>query len=197
MTATSLQQWIEHPEQLNRDTLYELRMLLARYPYFQTLRLLYLKNLYLLHDSNFGAELHKSVLYVSDRRMLFYLIEGEKYILRPLSTDATETEWVDEPGVDRTMSLIDAFLASAPQEPQVQPDYVMDYTAYLLEDNLVPESEVPLKGQELIDDFMDKEAKGDTLNLKGNQDEYVEEEVVMEDSDDDCFTETLAKIYIK
>lgn len=52
MTPTHLQQWIQHPETLNRDTLYELRTLVARYPYFQSLRLLYLKNLYLLHDIN-------------------------------------------------------------------------------------------------------------------------------------------------
>ena len=45
MTSVNFQQWIQHPETLNRDTLYELRNLLARYPYFQSLRLLYLKNL--------------------------------------------------------------------------------------------------------------------------------------------------------
>ena len=82
MTPTHLQQWIQHPETLNRDTLYELRTLVARYPYFQSLRLLYLKNLYLLHDINFGAELRKAVLYVADRRVLFYFIEGDCYTLK-------------------------------------------------------------------------------------------------------------------
>ena len=46
---------INHPELLNRDTLYELRSIVARYPYFQTARLLMLNNLYLLHDADFGA----------------------------------------------------------------------------------------------------------------------------------------------
>ena len=55
MTSVNFQQWIQHPETLNRDTLYELRNLLARYPYFQSLRLLYLKNLYILHDISFGG----------------------------------------------------------------------------------------------------------------------------------------------
>ena len=84
MTSAYLQQWIQHPEMLNKDTLYELRTLLVRYPYFQSLRLLYLKNLYLLHDVTFGAELRKSVLYVADRRVLFYLIEGDRYRLKSL-----------------------------------------------------------------------------------------------------------------
>ena len=83
MISANLQQWIQHPETLNKDTLYELRTLVTRYPYFQSLRLLYLKNLYLLHDISFGAELRKAILYVADRRKLFYLIEGERYILKP------------------------------------------------------------------------------------------------------------------
>ena len=33
---------IKHPEQMDRETLYELRSLLALYPYFQTARLLML-----------------------------------------------------------------------------------------------------------------------------------------------------------
>ena len=62
MTSVNFQQWIQHPETLNRDTLYELRNLLARYPYFQSLRLLYLKNLYILHDISFGASSVSSVV---------------------------------------------------------------------------------------------------------------------------------------
>ena len=79
MTSVNFQQWIQHPETLNRDTLYELRNLLARYPYFQSLRLLYLKKLYILHDISFGGELRKAVLYIADRRQLFRLIEGDRY----------------------------------------------------------------------------------------------------------------------
>ena len=78
MIQQQLYEWITHPERLNRDTLYELRTLLARYPYFQTVRLLYLKNLFLLHDITFGEELRKAALYVAARKFLFYLIEGER-----------------------------------------------------------------------------------------------------------------------
>jgi hypothetical protein len=38
MISANLQQWIQHPETLNKDTLYELRTLVTRYPYFQSLR---------------------------------------------------------------------------------------------------------------------------------------------------------------
>lgn len=140
MTPTHLQQWIQHPETLNRDTLYELRTLVARYPYFQSLRLLYLKNLYLLHDINFGAELRKAVLYVADRRVLFYFIEGDRYTLKSRKVSSLFSGDLEkEPSVDRTLSLIDAFLATVPEEhsQHTELDYAVDYTAYLMQEEPV------------------------------------------------------------
>ena len=207
MTPTHLQEWIRHPETLNRDTLYELRTLVARYPYFQSLRLLYLKNLYLLHDGNFGAELRKAVSYVADRRVLFYLIEGDRYALKsqkasPLFSDDLEKE----PSVDRTLSLIDAFLATAPEEhsQSTELDYAVDYTAYLMQEehpgvDAEEETEVPkLRGHELIDDFIQKsespDAPDERRELPAGESAAPP---VSEELDDSCFTETLAKIYVK
>ncbi len=161
MTAVQLQQWIQHPETLNQDSLYELRTLVARYPYFQSVRLLYLKNLYLLHDVSFGAELRKAVLYVADRRSLFYLIEGENYKLNRNEQSVSILE-KDEPGIDRTLFLIDAFLSKMPdvQSQTSELDYTMDYTAYLLHDDkaddVVENKMRPLRGQDLIDGFLNK-----------------------------------------
>ena len=166
MTSAYLQQWIQHPEMLNKDTLYELRTLVARYPYFQSLRLLYLKNLYLLHDITFGAELRKAVLYVADRRVLFYLIEGDRYTLKSRKPSLLSSKVLEEEhSVDRTLSLIDAFLATIPEEHSqvTELDYTMDYTTYLLQDDGQSDSapddgqEAPkLRGHELIDGFIRK-----------------------------------------
>ena len=203
MNAWSLQRWIAHPEELNKDTLYELRTLLARHPYSQLLRLLYLKNLYLLHDATFGSELRKSAFFIADRRVLFYLIEGEKYKLQKHRRETiAQGELAEEPSLDRTLSLIDAFLMETPEADafQDQLDYSVDYTAYLLQPAL-PASE--LKGQDLIDGFIAKAEQGLSMKLKPLDEE---EEAKIEgpsfsyseeDEDDTCFTETLAKIYIK
>ena len=43
-----LGQLIKHPELLDKETLYDLRSLVALYPYYQTARLLMLQNLYQL-----------------------------------------------------------------------------------------------------------------------------------------------------
>ena len=175
-SPAQMQQWMSRPETLDRESLYELRALLARYPYYQLAWLLYLKCLYLLHDASFGTELRRAVPYVADRRMLFYLIEGDRYDLRPLRQQAVQALVADgEPGVDRTLSLIDSFLASTPDSPSgpsaQAASLASDYTAYLLtlddapldddEDAQAPVDAPPAdeategqRRQSLIDDFL-------------------------------------------
>ncbi|KAA6310648.1 hypothetical protein EZS27_038081 [termite gut metagenome] len=196
MTAANLQQWISSPELLNKDTLYELRITLARYPYCQTLRLLYLKNLYLLHDYSFSSELRKAALYVGDRCALFFLIEGDKYVSR------TETAAA---GADHTLKLIDAFLSQTQTSEEILPasnhiEYTADYTSYLLkeDDNRTESPDVlQLQGHELIDNFIEK-AKDQPLRIKPIEEDSPIEEVFPDMKDgENCFTETLAKIYIK
>ena len=222
MMQQQLYQWIKHPEYLNRETLFELRTLLARYPYFQTARLLYLKNLYLLHDITFGEELRRAALYITDRRMLFILVEGERYALKNLRKEKQAEE---NPGLDRTLSLIDAFLSSLPEEKgQEMPlpvTPVMDYTAYLMQDasEEVVEDTPKLKGQDWIDSFLEKSSTEPLISQSsaggvseeqpflpkeeeqpsGMEDKEAEEEdAPMEVLDDESyFTETLAKIYVK
>ena len=211
MTSAHLQQWILHPETLNRDTLYELRTLVARYPYFQSVRLLFLKNLYLLHDINFGAELRKAVLYVADRRVLFYLIEGDRYALQPQASPLLSSKILEEePSVDRTLSLIDAFLSTVPEEhsQSMELDYAMDYTSYLMQEDSPSkgeeevEKEIPqLRGHELIDGFIHKSETTEVAvyvpPVSYETGEAVPESTGESGMDDSCFTETLAKIYVK
>ena len=117
MTASDILQWIRQPELLNSSTLYELRTMVARYPYSSTIRLLYLKNLYLLHDETFGPELRKSALFVSDRSKLFYLIEGNQLVGKLSKGSKLSVGEPDEEGVeDRTLSLINSFLAEVPED---------------------------------------------------------------------------------
>ena len=74
-----LTQLIKHPELMDKETLYDLRNLVALYPYYQTARLLMLKNLYLLHDSSFDEELRRAAVYMTRRENLFDLVEAAHY----------------------------------------------------------------------------------------------------------------------
>ena len=74
---------------MDRDSLYELRSMLALYPYFQSARLLLLQNLYLLHDPSFDQELRQAAIYITDRKVLFQMIEAAHYQLK---TQKQQTE---------------------------------------------------------------------------------------------------------
>ena len=186
---------IQHPERLDRDTLYELRSMLALYPYYQNVRLLMLQNLYLLHDPTFDEELR--------------LIESAHYQIRPKKED---TEPQQAPHESRTLSLIDTFLDSIPKEeekpaePKRKPtpaDAAVDYVAYLLEtegDKAAEEESIPeMPGQDLIDSFIKSDKRKFVLNEEPLLSPPVESvaENASEEPEEEYFTETLARIYIK
>ena len=81
----NISELIAHPDKLTDNlVLHELRDLIAAYPYYHVARLLYLRALYLNHDQGFGEELRRTAFYVSDRSVLFRLIEGDYYVLKPV-----------------------------------------------------------------------------------------------------------------
>jgi len=203
---------INHPERLDRDTLYELRSLLALYPYYQTARLLLLRNLYLLHDPTFDEELRRAAIYITDRRVLFDMIEAAHYRIRPAVGTPAFSGSVATPGSpSRTISLIDNFLDSIPKEETATDkkrkptpaDAAVDYVAYLMEvepDIQAMPGEVPqMPGQDLIDSFINID-KGKFSLANMSLPEPQEEKVVENTSEgveEEYFTETLARIYIK
>lgn len=154
----NIQELTQHPELLNRETLYELRRLTALYPYYQPARLLMIKNLYLLHDPTFDDELRRAAIYFTDRKVLFNLVEAAHYRLKHKSLqsfsslpDRRVVAIEKERGESRTVSLIDSFLSSIPEdkgdsdrivnkkssteEKKRKPtaaDATVDYVAYLL-----------------------------------------------------------------
>ena len=171
---------IQHPELLNKETLYDLRALLALYPYYQTARLLMLQNLYLLHDASFDEELRRAAIYITDRRVIFQ------------------------------MSFLDTIPAEAQEaKPKRKPtpaDAAVDYVAYLLETESGDEESEPapkMKGQNLIDDFI-KDGKFNLNTMEGTDSplEFMPEIEPSMDEEEETpnnayFTETLARIYIK
>ena len=209
---------IEHPEAMDRETLYDLRSLLALHPYYQTARLLLLKNLYLLHDPGFDQELRRAAIWITDRKALFEMVEAGHYRIKKTDDGAGEASTA-KPGNPRTIALIDNFLESIPKDEEAQPkeknpkrkptavDATTDYVAYLMEisqDVDDTAGSATLKGQTLIDDFIYKE--GGKIKISqlpppledtAAQGIKAEEENGGENTYESVCTETLAKIYIK
>jgi hypothetical protein len=208
-------EYIKHPEHLDRDSLYELRSMLALYPYFQSARLLLLQNLFLLHDPSFDDELRRAAIYITDRRVLFQMIEAAHYTLKTQKEKDGAPQLSKAEQDSRTLSLIDDFLDSIPKDENdgtgtkkgrkpTPADAAIDYVAYLLENETEQDreqaAEVPqLIGQELIDSFIEHDKGRLVLNenptLKPELDITPKND---QDSDEEVlYTETLARIYIK
>lgn len=214
MKAADLYRLMDDPTLLSEATLPELKHIVDEYPYFQTARMLYLKNLAVLSDIRFGAELKKMSVCIADRRRLFVLIEGEQYGLQLKKMEHSPEEMGD------TFSLIDAFLSSHADEGErkpeasllFQPSASSDYIYWSLTkaDGETPSGEketVRLQHHELIDSFIENDgqrAPGSGLNLAAGASEAKPPASVAEmeaqpakSLDDSYFTETLAHIYVK
>lgn len=214
---------------MNRETLYELRRITAEHPYYQTARLLLLKNLYLLHDSTFDEELRRSAIYITDRRVLFNLVEAAHYRLKRKSPQSFTNKpdrraAVAQEDDSRTVSLIDTFLSTIPEEDELKKekkeehrkptavDATTDYVAYLLSTDFEELDNEDINGDgndngndnenvnqtdNLIDAFINNEGK---ITLQEEL-EYTPEQEEEGDGDemtsDEYLTETLAGIYIK
>jgi hypothetical protein len=207
---------IHHPERMDRDTLYELRSQVALYPYHQTLRLLMLQNLYLLHDPGFDEELRRGAIYVTDRRVLFNMVEAAHYQLPKrgagdavASSSTEQTAAADDAKASgsRTLSLIDNFLeAQTPVSPVSHPiDAAQDYIGYLLQQEsrqgTQRQEALPMNGGGVVEDFLENEhgriVLDDNLEDEHNESQSDDSNVYENDENNEILTEIMAGIYIK
>ncbi len=76
MNKDQFHQYMKYPEQLNADSLVELEDLVAEYPYFQTARMLFVKNLKNIDNIRFNRQLKYAAAYINNRQFLFGLLNG-------------------------------------------------------------------------------------------------------------------------
>lgn len=197
---------IKHPENLNRQTLYDLRKITAEYPYYQPARILLLKNLFLLHDPTFDDELRRAAIFLTDRKVLFNLVEAAHYGVKEKhkgtsseSAEATE---------GRTASLIDKFLHNIPDDNEESAqsrkptaiDAKDDYMSYLLSIDAETQKE-DSPSLDIIDEFLNN--AGGKITLKENPEYTPEVKMVKDGAEDDgdpeeeVLTENMANIYVK
>ena len=178
-----------------------------------------LQNLYLLHDPSFDEELRRAAIYITDRRVIFQMIEAAHYRLHTIKGEGDQTaQQASTPHEreKRTISLINNFLDSIPQQDAegkkssantsvrkpTPADAAVDYVAYLLESETeedTSEATPQLIGQNLIDSFINSDKS--KIVLSDNPQFVPQQEGTDGDSQKDAeevfFTETLARIYIK
>lgn len=200
-----IKELINDKTKLNADTLAELKAVVEEYPFFQTARLLYVANLYAVHDRTFGEELRKAAVFLPDRRALFYMIEGEHYVIETQENTvvATADKGKDK---DRTISLIDNFLSNQREENEQKrtkptlADLTTDYAAFLLnQDDVIPDAdEAPkLRGQNLIDNFIEVTKGKQRIEMPDINDDDYNFSPAISPEDEEIYTEKMTDIYIK
>lgn len=206
MNAKELYQLMDAPARMNGQTLAELREIVDDFPWFSVARMLYLKNLSVEKDIRFRTELKRSSLFVSDRKQLFLLIEGEKYQLPKEYKDKRISEEVSD-----SFSLIDTFLSARAREGEqddstdplflIQPSVSSDYIYWSLSNEESEEKtegdDVRMKHQDLIDSFIEKEDHHFESLEKASEGQVGVLDIEEDGLDDSFFTETLAHIYVK
>ena len=184
-------------------SLYELQTTVERYPFDQSARVNYIGKLFSLRNEAFGRELRKASLFVPDRKVLFYMVEGERYKITP-QEDAGLKKSENVKGIehdaDRTATLINEFLLEMPDDQPKRrltlADATTDYAAYIeQQENLANDPQANTKTLSSKKNIGKKDLPEASFQLAGN--ESLEEPPLPDGEKDLCFTETLAKIYIK
>lgn len=142
--------YIDNPRLLNRETLVDLRRLTEEYPFYQAARLLYVQNLFLLHDSAFGEQMRRASVLIPDRSVLFHLAEEENFAPVADTRRASRSPILTE-NEDRTTSLIDGFLSdihtdtpdgeASPHSIPTAADVTNDYASFLAQQLSAEEDE--------------------------------------------------------
>ena len=208
--------YMKDEQQLNKESLHQLKQIAEKHPYFETAKLMLLKNRQDTNHPEFTSELRKVAITCCDREKLFYYLNNERYarFFPKIVTEEVSTN-------DRTEVLLDSFLQSLDNDEQSKQIVnqekrnewdsnsmvTTDYIAYLeqteqAEIRLDDEKEAkPMKHQDLLDRFLEKSSNDEDLfSNKNRVREERQESTQSVDNllDDDSFlTETLAQVYIK
>ena len=215
MNSDQLLTYIKEPDKLDAESLKHLEGLVTRYPYFETARMLFLRNLSEVRSLRFPDELKKGACFCNDRRRLFSYLPNTEHTWSKLfiqeMRSAEEAEGLLPPD---PFSLIDSYLSQNSTEdyPEELGDLLpatsvenVDYVSFLLNQPDMEETQSGLSDQdkqkqELIDSFIEKGEKSPVfVPATGTVPEppkgiHKEDILIQEDS---FLTESLAKIYIR
>lgn len=212
MEKESFYKILEDIDILDNTTLEQLKNLVSEYPYFETARLLYTKNLQVLDSEKYSDELGRTSILCTDRRKLFYLLHPDEYneFIKQDENNLTGSK-------NRTDEIIDSYFGNFDAKKEADKTIEeagmsiisTDYLSYLesieSDTSTEEETENPLQHQDIIDAFI-KNNENSTFNNQpfariSHNSKQTQKETGEKDEDNDenneFLTETLANIYIK
>lgn len=186
------------PDLIGKADLTDLQEFVKEYPYSSVFRMLYLVGLHNCQDVKYANELKSAAFYVSERQLLFQLLNKKKESVnaaQPSEAVVEEKVIASEPTVTKV-------------NESVRHSQVFDIEAYLADKPDLPKAstgdekkaDLPMKNQSIIDKFLEASDKNDIhvkMDKKAENLSIVPREEESKQEPEECFTETLARIYIK
>ena len=196
MTGEKLIELIQQPKIADNHDLDEIYKLLCCYPYFQTVRFLYLKTLYLKQGNQFRNELKKGTIHITNHKHFL------RYLNEQISFENNRITTFEQ--------------SKLPTNPTIQKIIEEDDIVTLIIPSISEQASIPIENQ-ITSDFLTKEipTREDkkTTNTKlintfiesGGQMPKINEEAPIDKRDlsqdnpfqEELFSETLAKIYVR
>ena len=213
MNKEDFYKYLDEDKELNDDSLLQLKQMTEKYPYFQTAKLLLLKNMMdkSQDDDSFIVSLSSFAIECGDRERVFYYLHNKRFARFFPKSKADDV--IQD---DRTELLLNSFLDSLDEEKDknygiqsLEMDSIAstDYLAYLEQieheenNSEVVDETKPMKHQQLVDSFLEKSQSDNSLFSPTKKQDFTPQDSTQEVDnllDDDTFlTETLAQVYIK
>lgn len=214
---------MQNPEILGDRELPEIKDLLDEYPFFQSARMLYVKNLRNQGYSNYGKALRETAVYVTNRTKLFFLLD-DRVILKNDDVPAPkvlENEILDfakmsqmagfGPGKPQEAAktknadienLVRGEVAVTPYFENLSDKFDLDSfkQTFGKKNNAEPEKKQTKEERHasLLDNFKGFNIERPTLGeSQQQQGDVVDLSIQSSTEDTDLISETLAKIYVK
>ena len=197
--------YLEHPNLLNNKSIDEINELINEYPYFQTAHLLSVKNLHNIESIRFTNQLKKSVAYITNREILYYLLFDKEKFDSEIITEEKKEEKVGDiqypEDVNNGSCEIESGESPGISMKESEGESVLTDMELLEFD--YPTTNVTIKekavisksNNELIDSFIKEKPKIEPPTKVDEDHEDISKDSIKED--ESFITDTLARIYVK
>ena len=212
MTLQMINYYIENSDSLDASSLQVIEEAERKYPYFQTLKLLKLKNLANVRSLRLSKELSKNIAYFTDRKHLLTVLNNEEFLwIKLLKQDIEKNN--SKESLNDSFALIELFLSrindsslsdTLPYEIEGLSEVKEEVASDLLKEiEEKPDMKVDNADEDtqlqMINNFLNVEHETLVKSLIPEQTlNYVADVSTNKEIKDEMFlTESLAKIYIK
>jgi hypothetical protein len=143
LNSDQLTNYLAHPELLSAWSMKEIQLLTDQYPFFQTARLLEVKNFHAAGSCDFQSKLNFCAAYITDRRILYALINPWKSKDAGFGTsgkaERERKQTLQENIADVLFAQLDITRSLNPDEAELKPNIALDIKKEYGEDVITEE----------------------------------------------------------